>query len=176
MARLTPSNYKPILQYHFIVEFLGQSADSKFGIGDLELAQDAQNYAKGSDLPSVDNNPISVEYGNTYMWVKGKTRWNNITMQFYSLSEPDTNKKLWDYLNVHQTVTDGKDQFKKDYIGDLSIKLLNPTETEVGKWKLINAFVANVNWGSVDWGGEEVIQPEITFVYDYAEWTSKELA
>lgn len=161
MARLSPSNYKPILQYHFIVEF------TKFG---MDLAMNTQNYARGSDLPAADNNPISIEYGNTYIWVKGKTRWNDITMQFYSLSEPNTNKKMWDYLNVHQNVVDGLDKFKDEYMADIFIKLLNPDETAVGTWKLINAIVSNISWGTVNWGGEEVIQPEITFKYDYAEW------
>tara|TARA_R110000822_G_scaffold128195_20_gene263939 strand:- start:1482 stop:1970 length:489 start_codon:yes stop_codon:yes gene_type:complete len=162
MARLTPSNYKPILQYHFIVEFDNY---------DMELQQNSQNYAKGADLPAADNNPISIEYGNTYMWVKGKTRWNSITMQFYSLSSPNTNGKLWQYINAHQKVESGTDDFKENYMGDVTIKLLNPDETEVGKWRLINAFISAINWGSVDWGAEDVIQPEITFVYDYAIWS-----
>lgn len=161
MARLSPANYKPILQYHFIVEF------DNYG---MNLGQNTQNYAKGSDLPAAENNPISIDYGNTYMWVKGKTRWNNITMQFYSLSEPNTNQKLWQYLNVHQQVVPGVDDFKDAYMGDVSIKLLTPTEEQVGKWKLVNAFIASINWGNVDWSSEDVIQPEISFAYDYAEW------
>ena len=161
MARLSPSSYKPILQYHFIVEF------SSHG---MALDQTTSNYARGSDLPAAENNPIVIEYGNTYMWVKGKTRWNNITMQFYSLSQPNTNAKLWDYLNKHQDISGGTDKFKADYMGDVGIKLLNPDETPVGTWKLIDAFISNVNWGNVDWSSEDVIQPEITFVYDYAEW------
>ena len=170
MARLSPADYRPILQYHFIVDFSGQSADSIFGVGELELNQNTQNYARGSDLPSADNNPIMIEYGNTYMWVKGKTRWNNITMQFYSLSEPNVNSKLWEYLNVHQQITGGEEQFKKDYVGELTIKLLNPDETPVGRWVLVNTFIASINFGNVNWGSEDVIQPEITFVYDFARW------
>lgn len=161
MARLSPSSYKPILQYHFIVEF---------GDHGMELGQNTVNYARGTDLPSADNNPIMIEYGNTYMYIKGKTRWNNISMQFYSLSAPNTNQKLWDYLKKHQDISSGVDAFKDAYMGQVTIKLLNPDETPVGTWKLINAFIASVNWGNVDWASQDVIQPEITFVYDYAEW------
>ena len=159
MARLSPASYKPILQYHFVVEF-----------GLLALGQNTVNYARGTDLPSVENNPVKIEYGNTYMWIKGKTLWNNITMQFYSLSSPNTNLEMWKYLYNHQAITEGIDAFKSDYMGDLTIKLLNPDETAVGTWKLVNAFAASINWGNVDWASEDVIQPEITFVYDYAEW------
>ena len=162
MARLSPSNYKPILQYHFVVEF------SDHG---MELGQNTVNYARGTDLPAAENNPVKIEYGNTYMWIKGKTLWNNITMQFYSLSQPNTNLKLWDYLNKHQNISTGVDDFKDKYMGQVTIKLLNPDETPVGQWKLVNAFISAINWGNVDWASEDVIQPEVTFVYDYAEWS-----
>jgi hypothetical protein len=162
MARLSPSSYRPILQYHFHVKFTSQPLNLPF--------KSTDNYAKGTDLPSADNNPIAIEYGNTYMWVKGKTRWNNITMQFYSLSTPNTNQQMWDYINKHQSISDGKDEFKDTYMGDVGIALLTPTEDVVGYWILVNAFIANINWGNVDWGSEDVVQPEITFVYDYAEW------
>ena len=158
MARLTPANYRPILQFHFHVIF-----------SNLEQGTFV-TYAKGTDLPSADNNPVLIEYGNTYMYVKGKTRWNNISMTFYSLSKPDTNKMMWDYLNKHQVIPDGKDSFKDQYMGDMQIQLLNPDETVVGTWKLLNAFIASINYGNVDWAAEDVVQPEITFVYDYAEW------
>jgi hypothetical protein len=163
MARLSPSSYKPILQYHFSVNF------TKYPL-QLPL-QNTANYARGTDLPSADNNPVLVEYGNTYMYVKGKTRWNAITMQFYSLSDPDTNKQMWDYLGVHQDSDTGADSFKADYAGDVAITLLNPDETPVGTWTLVNAFISNINWGNVDWASEDVIQPEITFVYDHAVWS-----
>lgn len=160
MARLSPASYKPILQYHFIVEF-----------SNLSLAQNNQNYARGSDLPSAENNPILIEYGNTYMHVKGKTKWNELTMQFYALSTPNTNQLMWDWLKKHQDVSTGKDAFKDAYMADLTIKLLTPDESVAATWKLINAFASSINWGNVDWGGNEVIQPEVTFVYDYAEYS-----
>ena len=136
MARLTPQNYRPILQFHFQVIF-----------GDLNNDGFITN-ARGTDLPSAENNPVVIEYGNTYMHVKGKTRWNNITMTFYATSIPDSNKKMWDYFNKHQKVTEGTDDFKDKYMGDMQIQLLNPTETVIGTWKLINTFIATIFRGS----------------------------
>ena len=162
MARISPTTYKPILQYHFIVEF-----------SNLELAQNNQNYARSTTLPAANNNPILIEYGNTYTYIKGKTKWNEINMTFYSLSTPDTNKIMWDWLKKHQDVIEGKDLFKDDYVADLTIKLLKPDETVAATWKLINAFASAINWGSVDWASNDVIQPEVTFVYDYAEFVER---
>lgn len=162
MARLTPANYKPILQYHFIVEF------SKFG---MDLGQNATNYAFGSDLPSVVNNSQVLEYGNVYTYYKGKTKWNPLSMQLYSLAQPNTNQKLWDYLNQHQDVASGAEKFKDDYVADVTIKLLNPDETPIGQWKLINAFADEISWGTVTWQGQDVVSIDVTFVFDHAEWS-----
>lgn len=159
MARLDPAQYRPILSYHFQVMF------STLNEGEFVT------YAKGLTLPSMTNNPIKVDYGNTYMHLKGKTFWNPITMTFYALSKPTTTNKLWDYINKHQTIKDGKDAFKSDYIGDIQLALLNPDETQVGTWKLINAFISEISFGDMDWSNEEIVTPEITFVYDYPEWT-----
>jgi hypothetical protein len=139
----------------------------------MALSQDTYNYARGSDLPSAENNPIRIDYGNTYIYIKGKTVWNTLTMQFYSLATPNVNQKIWDYLNKHQNITEGKDDFKENYMGDVRITLLSPNEQRVGTWGLVNAFIQSVNMGTVSWSGEEVIQPEITFVYDYAVWRSQ---
>lgn len=158
MARMTPSSYRPILGFHFKVQF-EQLNDSAF-----------VTYAKGTTLPSMTNNPVVVDHGNTYIYVKGKTRWNAITMTFYAMSTPDTNTKIWDYLQSHQKTEAGTDDFKDVYMKDVQIQLLNPDESIVKTWKLKQAFISEINFGTVDWSSEEVVQPEITFIYDYATW------
>ncbi len=161
MARLDPSSYKPISQFHFQVKF-----------SQLD-APDFVTYAKATALPSLTQTPIKIDYGNTYMYVKGKTVWNEIAMTFYGLSDPDTNTKFWKYLQKHQKTESGIDQFKMDYMNDIQLMLLNPDETEVGTWRLINAFVSTMNFGQVDWSSEDILQHEISFIYDYATWTPK---
>jgi hypothetical protein len=155
MARITAESYRPQLQFRFRIIF--------------SVLDAVQFYGKSVDLPSAENNPITVEYGNTYMKVKGKTRWNDINITCYSY-EDITQIELWEYLDkLHHGVKEGKDGFAKDYKRDIQIQLLAPDEEKVvGTWRLVGAFVASINYGKLDWGAEEVVQPELTLAYDYA--------
>ena len=77
--------------------------------------------------------------------------------------------ELWKYLNeAHQTITDGTDKYADDYKGDIQLQLLNPKGDVISVFKLVGAFIAETNFGSMGWANEEVVQPEITIAYDYA--------
>ena len=155
MARMSPESYHPLLSFRFKVIF--------------SVIEGVQFFGKSITLPSAENNPITVEYGNTYVKVKGKTRWNDITMTCYAF-ENMTHDKLWGWLNDrHQKVNEGKDYYADEYKRDIQIQLLAPNEERVvGTWKLIGAFINNINFGNVDFASEEIIQPEISIAYDYA--------
>lgn len=156
MARLSPETYKPQLGFRFRIVF--------------SQLPNIQFYGKATSLPVVENNPLSVEYGNTYMKVKGKTRWNDITITCYEY-ERMTMDELWDYLTkLHQDVELGKDFYADEYKKDITIQLLSPKEQTVGTWRLIGAFIASLNPGQLDFSSEEVVQPELVIAYDYARY------
>lgn len=154
MARLSPETYRPLLGFRFSVTFSKLPNISFYGMS--------------TALPSVENNPQTIEYGNTYIKVKGKTRWNDITMTFYAF-EDMTMDELWKYLNeAHQVINDGADWYADTYKGDIQLQLLNPKGDVISVWKLIGAFIASTNFGQMGWANEEIVQPEITIAYDYA--------
>lgn len=155
MARMSPETYKPLLSFRFKVIF--------------SVLEGIEFYGKSITLPQAENNPITVEYGNTYLKIKGKTRWNDVTMTCYTF-EGMTQDRLWNWLNdLHQKIDEGKDYYADNYKKDITIQLMNPmNDAVVGTWKLIGAFVNNVNFGNLDFATEEIVQPEITISYDYA--------
>lgn len=132
----------------------------------------AKLYARSAQQPSCDNAPVSVEHINYYFKVKGKTRWNSITLSMYQF-EGITAKEVWDYLNgSHQTVSPASDMYAPVYKHDLQIQILGPDgSSPVGTWKLVGAFFENVSWGDMDWGTDDVIQCEVTIAYDHAEFS-----
>lgn len=158
--RVAVNSYKPILGYNFKVIFSKLESEDAF-----------VTFAKAVTLPSMDNNPILLEYGNTYAYVKGKTRWNEVTMTLYAMSKPHTHVKLWNYLQKHQDTKEGTDQFKVTYMGDVQIQILLPNEVLFHTWTLINAHISSINFGSMDWSSDDVVQPEISLVYDYAKYS-----
>ena len=156
MARLSPENYNPQVSFRYKIQFTA--------------LPDVGFYGKGVTLPVVDNTPLTLEYGNTQMKVKGKTKWNDITLTCYAY-ERMTMDQLWNYLNdLHQDVIQGTDEYGSTYKKDIIIQLLSPSNTVVGTWTLIGAFMSQINYGELDWSTEEIVQPQITIAYDYAKF------
>lgn len=131
-----------------------------------------QIYGRSAQQPSYENAPVSVEHGNYYFKVKGKTRWNSVTLSCYQF-EGITAKELWDYLNNdHQSVAGAEDKYADSYKHDMQLMLLGPDGSSVvGTWKLMGAFIENNAWGDLDWGTDDVVQCELTIAYDYAEFS-----
>lgn len=158
MARLSPETHNPQVSFRFRIQFSQLS--------------DINIYGKAVSLPTIDNSPITLEYGNTQMKIKGKTKWNDINITCYAY-ERMTMNQLWAYLNdLHQDVVQGSDEYADTYKKDIQLQLLGPTDNVVGTWKLIGAFASLINMGNMDWSTEEVVQPELTIAYDYALYES----
>ncbi len=155
MARMSPETYKPLLSFRFKIIF--------------SVLDGIEFYGKAINLPKAENNPITVEYGNTYLKVKGKTKWNDITMSCYAF-ENMTHDKLWNWLNeLHQKIDKGTDYYADKYKKDITIQLMSPgMDAVVGSWKLLGAFIAAIDYGDLDRTTEEIVQPNITISYDYA--------
>ena len=154
MARLSPEQFDPILSFRFKIQF--------------SAIQDISFYGKAVNLPVADNNPLTLDYGNTQIKVKGKTKWNDIEVTCYAY-EKMTMEQLWDYLNkLHQDVNKGEDKYGDDYKKDIQIQLMNPLDIPIGTWTLIGGFMSQINFGDLDWSAEEVVQPKLTLSYDYA--------
>lgn len=153
---LVPDTYHPILQFRYWV------TTSKL--------PGAQFYAKSAAQPTAQHNPVTVEYVNSYFKVKGKTRWDSITLSCYQF-ENITAPELWTYLQEHQATESATDSRAPGYKHDLQLMLLGPDEVPIGTWKLVGAFYESVNWGTHDRGTDDVTTAEVTICYDYATYS-----
>lgn len=150
---LVPEAFHPSLQFRYMV------TTSKLA--------GAMFYARSAQQPQADNAPVTVEYVNSYFKVKGKTRWNDITLSCYQF-EGITAQELWKYFQDHQQVPSATDQYAPVYKHDLKLMILNPMEIPIMTWTLVGAFYTSVNWGDMDRGTDDVIQAEVTISYDWA--------
>lgn len=150
---LVPDAYHPMLQFRY------QVTTSKL--------PGAQFYAKSAAEPTAQGSPVTVEYINSYFKVKGKLRWDSISLSCYQF-ENITTQELWAYLQQHQAVDSATDTYAPVYKHDMQLVQLSPAETPIGTWKLVGAFFETVNWGSRDRGTDDVTTCEITISYDYA--------
>ncbi len=153
---LVPSAHEPILQFRYWL------TTSKL--------PGAQIYCKAANEPTAQGAPVTIEYVNSYIKVKGKLRWDSISVSAYQFIGI-TSQELWAYLQQHQAVSSATDTKMPSYKHDLQLMQLGPDETPVGTWKLIGAFFETVNWGAHDRGTDDVTTAELTICYDYAEYS-----
>ena len=133
---VVPDAYHPSLQFRYKV------TTSKL--------PGAEFYARSAQQPGLVNNPVSIEHINYYFKVKGKTRWDDLTMSCYQF-EGITATQFWTYLQAHQQTVGAVDSRAPGYKHDLTIMILAPDgSTPVGTWKLIGAFYSDVKWGDMD--------------------------
>jgi hypothetical protein len=152
---VTPQAYHPSLQFRYKV------TTSKL--------PGAEFYARSAQQPGFENAPVTLEHINYYFKVKGKTRWDDLTMTCYQY-EGITGTQFWDYLQQHQAVPGAVDNRAPSYKHDMQIMVLAPDgSTPVLTWKLVGAFFSGVKFGDMDWGTDDPIQVQCTIAFDHAE-------
>lgn len=156
-GRISFQQYLPSLQFRYEVY------SSKL--------PEAKIYARSAALPSNDHAPVTLEYINTYFKVKGKTRWNDITLSCYAY-EGVTMPQLYDWTMQQHRAELNQDSYKANYFEDMVLRVLDPEGNSPagGTWTLKGAFIASANWGNMDWGTDDAIQCELTIVYDWASF------
>ena len=134
-------------------------------------------YVRVSGLPSIDNNPVTVDTINSEYKIKGKSRWQNISVTLY---DPIANEDgvsnganaAWTWINsFHHKSSVDKDGFMDDYKRDIVLQYITPLGEPADSWKMHGAFCANVNWGDMDVSSDDLVLIELDISYDWAEYT-----
>lgn len=124
---------------------------------------------KSSGMPNLDNSEIVIDYINTDFKVKGKSRWQDITVTLYDPVTPSGAQAVHDWIKIHHNSESGQDGFAFDeYKKDITLEALDPHAAPVETWTLYGAFIGASNWGDMDWATDEAKTIELTMKYDYA--------
>jgi hypothetical protein len=124
---------------------------------------------KAVNMPQLDQGGITIDYINTDFKVKGKSRWQDITITLYDPVDPSAAKEVHDWIKIHHNSESGIDGFAfDDYKKDITIQALDPKGSPVETWTVHGAFISAVNWGQMDWATDEAKTIELTMKYDYA--------
>lgn len=128
------------------------------------------NYmVRTADRPNIDQNPVTVDYINTDFKIKGKSRWQNITLNLYDPIEINGALLIYNWVRrTHHNSESGVDGMPKDYKRDILLQGVFPDGRPAENWKMYGCFVADVNWGTYDLTSDDLIIPEVTLSMDYA--------
>jgi len=111
----------------------------------------------------------SLDHINLQRYYKGKTTWQDITIELYDPIVPSAAQAVMEWLRLsHESVT-GRDGYMDFYKKDVIINILGPVGDKVEEWKLVGAWPINIDGGTLDWSnGGDALGITVTLSYDYA--------
>jgi hypothetical protein len=124
---------------------------------------------KKCDRPKLQSEKKEIDYINIKRVYKGKSVWQDITMELYDPIVPSGAQAVMEWIRLsHESVT-GRDGYTDFYKKDLTLNLLGPVGDKVEEWTIKGAFVTNADFGSMDWtNGGDPVGITITVAMDYA--------
>lgn len=161
------ANMEPLRQYRWYIVFGGSS-------GNL----DNMKYAlKKADKPKAKVNSVQHKYLNHFFNYPGRLEWEDINITFAAVTDPNSSVVLRTILTnagyIYPTVpeqnkTIGKENFVKQIGNKLSLIQINPEGAKLEEWNIINPFFTSVQFGSLDYSSEEIVEIQCTVKYDSA--------
>ena len=123
---------------------------------------------KAAARPSMTNGETVLDHINVDRKVKGKTRWQDVSITLYDPIVPSGAQAVMEWVRLHHESLTGRDGYSTQYKKDIRFNSLSPTGEIIEEWLLKGAFIADSNFGQMDWATEDSVQIEITLKYDYA--------
>lgn len=123
---------------------------------------------KKATAPGFDAGEIMLDHINIYRKVKGKVKWNDITLELYDPVTPSGTQVVMDWFRLsHESVT-GRDGYSDFYKKDITMEILGPVADIVGEWIIKGAFIKTATFGDYDWAnGDTAINLTLTLGMDY---------
>lgn len=121
-----------------------------------------------ASAPNVNLNEIVLEHINVYRKIKGKARWEDMSLELYDPITPSGAQAVMEWIRLsHESVT-GRDGYSDFYKKDIVLNILGPVGDIVSEWIVKGAFVKSANFGDFDWAnGESAANISLTLAMDY---------
>jgi hypothetical protein len=123
---------------------------------------------KKASSPSFEAGEIVLDHINTYRKVKGKVRWQDMTLELYDPIAPSGAQAVMEWARLaHESVT-GRDGYSDFYKKDVMMQVLGPVGDVVSEWIVKGAYAKSANFGDYDWSsGEAAANISVTLAMDY---------
>jgi hypothetical protein len=124
---------------------------------------------KAAGRPNLTSTITVLDHINVDRKVKGKSRWQDITITLYDPIVPSGAQAIMEWIRLgHESVT-GRDGYSDFYKKDITFNSLGPVGDKVEEWVLKGAWCSDVNFNEMDWANDgEAVTITVTIAYDYA--------
>lgn len=121
-----------------------------------------------SAKPSIENSEITLDHMNVQRYVKGKSKWNSISITLYDPIVPSAAQAVMDWVRLHHESATGRDGYSSMYKKEITLTQLSPLGEKIEEWILKGAFITSAKFGDLDWSSEEVVKISMDLRYDWA--------
>jgi hypothetical protein len=110
----------------------------------------------------------TLNHINVDRYVKGKSKWNPITLTLYDPITPSGAQSLIEWVRLHHESVTGRDGYSDFYKKDLTLDILGPVGDVVSEWIIKGAFITEANWGDYDWSDvDKAVELTMTIQPDF---------
>ena len=149
-----PIPYEPKKKNRFILRF-----PSELGINEW--------FVETASRPKITIQPKEIPFLNTKKYVAGMYEWNTISVKFRDPIGPSAAQALMEWVRLHAESVTGRMGYAAGYKKDLDLEMLDPTGVVIEKWKLINTFLTDVDFGTLGYGDDGLAEITATIIPDY---------
>jgi len=172
MAFWSQVGSEPIRQHRWYVDF-----------GSGKNLQDMVFALKKVSRPKAKIGSVQHKYLNHFFNYPGRLEWEDISMSFAAVTQPNASKKLMALLKQAgygvpsaanggvERSTIGKEKFVSA-LGEFEIFCIDPDGATNEKWKIHRPFFTSVQFGDLDYANEDIVEIQTTVKYDWAELAS----
>ena len=150
-----PLTYEPLKKNRWIMRF-----PADLGIQEWTL--------ESASRPSINQNPVEIQFLNTSTWVVGRYTWEDISVTFRDMIGPSTSQALMEWIRLCSESVTGRQGYAAGYKRDIELEMLDPTGAVVQRWILKNAWSTTCNFNDLSYGDDGLATAQANLKMDYA--------
>ena len=116
--------------------------------------------------PTISIGDRKIDFINSYRNVAGKLTFSDITVKLHDPIAPSGAQQVMEWIRTHYESVSGRAGYADFYKRDLQLKMLDPVGTVVELWDIKGAFITQANYGSLQYGGDDIMMIDLTLKID----------
>ena len=111
---------------------------------------------KGVSGLGFEQGEIILNHINTYRKVKGKLRWNDLSLTLFDPITPSGAQAVMEWVSLHHESVTGRDGYSDFYKKDLTFNVIGPVGDIVSEWVVKGAMITEATFGDYNWDDDGV--------------------
>ena len=116
--------------------------------------------------PTITIGDKKIDFINSYRNIAGKLSFSDISVKLHDPIAPSGAQQVIEWIRTHYESVSGRAGYADFYKRDLQLKMLDPVGTVVELWDIKGAFITQANYGSLQYGGDDIMMIDLTLKID----------